>query len=325
MIAFWHKELSVAWEKLARSDLGRREYRTVRLSSALTLDIHAAIRAADGAPCLILEMSVPVQAFFEVGGMRMMPLASDGRDSVLLVLEDFNQRALFITLCADIIAASDGDSSETALARLLERLEAWRAFLRERRSGLSRSEITGLFGELIILRRLISIEPRLAETWQAPVDGLHDFVNAGHALEIKSSLGTATRIGVSGLDQLDTSGLARLDIVQIRMAETREGESIGEIITDIEAGLPDQASRHAFLSALIRRGLEPGDEARNRPRVHVVSARAFTVGEGFPRLTRQDVSVAIREVTYWIESSALEPYEQDLSSTLKLFSEAAIP
>lgn len=325
MIAVWHKELSTAWEKLARSDAGHREYRTIRLSSALTLDIHAALRATDGAPCLILETPLPDRAFFEVGGMRLMPLASEGREAVLLVLEDFNQRTLFTTLCADIISAADGANSDVALSRLLERLEAWRAFLRERRSGLSRAEITGLLGELIILRRLILMEPQLARTWQAPVDGLHDFLNAGHALEVKSSLGTASRIGISGLDQLDTDGLARLDIVQVRMAESREGESIGDIIADIEAELADAASQHAFSTALIRRGLEPGDEARNRPRVHALSARAFSVRETFPRLTRQHVPLAIREVTYWIETSALEPYEQDLSATLNLFSGAAIP
>jgi hypothetical protein len=234
MIPLWSERLRSAWQELARHPAQSRAYRSRRLSDQLQLNAHAALRAVDEAPCLVIEGTAPGEAHFEVGGMRLGVVRDERGPLLVLSLEDQSQIDLFTTVCADAISASKGKSQ--ALPIFLDRLDAWRRFLRERSSGLSREETVGLIGELLVLAELISLDRAAAGFWEAP-DGLHDFSREGHALEVKTSLGPSAQIRISTLDQLDVSGLRRLDLLHVRLIESPDGATLGTIISDIMARL----------------------------------------------------------------------------------------
>lgn len=225
MSSSWHEALRTAWTELARYPAQNRQFRTRRLSENLPVDAYAALRAVDDAPCLLIEASPPGEVSFEVGGMRLGIVAGERMPLLVLSLEDRDSLDLFSTVCADALAASDTDRS-TALADFLARLDAWRRFLRERRSGLSRNETVGLLGELLVLTELLQISPAALDHWKSPDDGLHDFEHGGHALEIKTSLGPAASVRISGLDQLENSGLRRLDLLHVKLIEAPDGASL---------------------------------------------------------------------------------------------------
>lgn len=314
------ENLRKAWAELGQYPARTRQFRTRRLSADLQLNLYAALRAIDDAPCLLLPAVVPASSLFEVGGMRLGTALGEEGPLLVLSLEDPARSDLFLTVCSDAVQAADAASHDEGLARFLERLDAWRRFLRERRAGLSRNEVTGLIGELVVLQQILSRDIRLQTSWVSPDDGLHDFEHLGHVLEIKTSLGVATSVRISTLDQLDDSGLRRLDLLHVRLAETPSGQSLEQLVSSIEAELLDETSRRAFSNALLRRGLMPDDlAARAAPIVELRGITAYRVQTGFPRLIRSAVPVAVTEADYALELRAIAEHACDADSVLTEF------
>jgi len=302
-------DLEVLWSRLAASGVGQRRFVSIRVDDAGPLDVHAAIRSVDRSPCILFDLPDPNgvgDLEFEVGGMRCARAATDGGQSIVLSLEDGARRDLFATLSADLIAHATDVPVEAALGSVLVRLDAWRLFLRSVAGGMRRREIVGLIGELRILRELAEEAGGLLSTWQAPDDGIHDFENRGHALEVKTTLGAGSRVMISRLDQLDDAGLERLHLVHVRLFETPEGETVQDIVDAIAAHLPDDQSRRLLENALLRRGLSPDDRrARTGLRTARQQTAAYAVTEAFPRIIRSAVPPAIPEVSYAVELAGL--------------------
>jgi hypothetical protein len=322
MSSAWQEVLRKAWTELRLHPAQTRQFRSQRVSSTLALDAYAALRAADDAPCLLIHATARLDALFEVGGMRLGVTAGERGPLLVLSLEDRDRIDLFTTVCADALSASDvvgADSSSEFLARL----EAWRRFLRERRTGLSHEETVGLIGELTVLERVLRADAHAQSTWEAPTDGLHDFQRNGHAIEVKTSLGPSSGIRISSLDQLDTSGLRRLDLLHVRLIEAPDGRSLQNLVDAIAAALPDEPSRRAFENALLRRGLMPDDTAaRSRPRVEVRAIECYAVGNTFPRLTRSVVPSAVSDALYTLELRRIADHAFDPVAVLGMFLEA---
>lgn len=321
MTALWQEALRSAWTELLRHPARTRQFRTKRLSPELALDAYAAIRAADDAPCLLLGAQIPATAFFEVGGMRLSQYSGETGMLVGLTLEDSTRADLFTTVCADVVAAAAGVAAEESLSQFLARLDAWRRFLRDRRAGLTRNETVGLLGELLVLERLLTASALDLTCWVAPDDGLHDFLLHGHALEIKTTLGSANSVRISTLDQLDTAGLRQLDLIHVRLVESPDGRNLGQVIAAIEQLLPDDRSRRALANALLRRELMPDDQqARSEPCVGDPRFSAFAVTGEFPRLTRSTVPVAIPSAEYTLELRAIGIHATDFDGVMARFS-----
>jgi hypothetical protein len=318
----WLERLTTAWAELAKSAPVARQFRTMLISTEMALDVFAALRASDNAPCLMLRTIVAPEVLFELGGMRLSQAADPAGSFLVLSLEDQARADLFGTICADVVGAANGDCSDDSLGQFLTRLAAWRRFLRDRRSGLSRAETVGLIGELLVLELILVADRRSLASWKSPDDGLHDFQNEGHALEIKAGLGPSSTITISALDQLDATGVHRLDLLHVKLTEMPEGRCLQDIIASIAIILPDEASRQAFNNALLRRGLMPDDVvARMAPKFQQRSIDAYSVTDAFPRLDRAAIPVAIREATYTIDVRGITTFSAQLSNVLTAFNE----
>ncbi|RWN66683.1 MAG: PD-(D/E)XK motif protein [Mesorhizobium sp.] len=320
----WQNVLTDAWTELSLAQAATRLYRTKLISTNIPLDIFAAIRAVDDAPCVSLETSVPSGALFEVGGMRLSVAPGERGPLLVLSLEDHNRRDLFTNICADVVAAAIEADPVDALAQFFSRLDAWRQFLRDRRSGLSREEAVGLLGELIVMEQLLASDAHLQTVWEAPDDGLHDFLRNGHALEVKTSLGPSSNVRIANLDQLEPSGLARLDLLHVRLIEAPDGRSIHDLIMSISSRLPDEVARRVFGNALLRRGLMPDDDVtRSTPRVKLRAIDGYTVTEDFPRLVRAAVPAAITDANYTLDLRALVTFAADTIVVVEAFIQGA--
>jgi hypothetical protein len=313
-----------AWKELAVHPAQTRRFRTLRLTPERALDAHAGLRAIDDAPCLIVDIDDPAPvaaAAFEVGGMRLSHALSDANHMLVLSLEDPARLDLFTTICGDVLHVTEtARQRREATQAFLSRLDAWRQFLKEHRTGLGRSETVGLIGELTILQSLIGRSTSSLEDWQASFDRLHDFERAGHALEIKTTLGPATRLRISSLDQLDTAGLRRLNLVHVRLVETPDGTTLGGLIEAVMEMISTHEERRRLDNALLRRGLMPDDAAALAvPRVDVQSVSAFSVGSAFPRLLRSQVPAGVTDAEYMLELHALASHACDVNGVLDAF------
>jgi hypothetical protein len=318
----WLDTLNEAWNALAQTAPVLRQYRTRLISPDVPLEIRAGLRAFDNAPCLMLQTALASDAQFELGGMRLSTIPDEAGPLLVLSLEDGTRRDLFATICADVVAAAALADRNQALQQFLGRLDAWRRFLRDRRDGLSRAEIVGLIGELIVLECLLAHHAENLIHWQSPVDGLHDFEAYGHALEVKTGLGPSSTITISRLDQLDITGLRRLDLVHVRLIEAPDGRNLREIMAAISELLQTETARQAFENALLHRGLLPGDEvARQTPRVQLRTIDAYSVSDGFPRLKRSELPLAITEATYTLEVRAISAFSKDTAAVLDAFNQ----
>ena len=310
------------WAGLSGHAAGDRLFRSVRLSGEAPLSFHLALRNGDGAPCLLAtpdEAVTDVVQTFETGGLRLSRTANAGRAMLVLSLEAPERRDLFALVCADIVGAAVGTSTEAdALAAAAGRLAAWRAFLRDRSAGLDRAGIVGLIGELLILGHLLDRGRPGLSAWRAPDDGLHDFALDGWALEVKTSLGTASRIRISNLDQMDGTGLARLFLAHVRLAEDGAGDDLPAVVTQVEARMTGERTRRDFRNALLRRGLGPDelDRSFGRPRVRVVKIDFRQVIEGFPCLTRFGVPAGVVEAGYDLDPRTLVPFAVDADAVI---------
>lgn len=318
----WLDALNDAWNELAKTAPLARQYRTKLISTDVSLDILAAMRAVDNAPCLMLQITPAPEALFELGGMRLSMVPDDSGPFLVLSLEDGSRRDLFLTICADVVTAAAFSGGADALDQFLARLDAWRQFLRDRRDGLSRSETIGLIGELLVLEHVLAADPHRLTSWQSPNDGLHDFQIDGNALEVKTSLGPAATITISKLDQLDASGLRQLDLLHVRLIEMPDGRSLRDILSNVADLLPDELSRRTFENGILRRGLLPDDEtARTLPKTQLRNIEAYSVSDAFPRLTRAALPVAITEATYTLEVRAIAAFTVDVAVVLDAFTQ----
>lgn len=316
------------WRGLSEVAGGDRLFRTRRLPRPDALDLRVGLRETDAAPCLVIEPGAAGEAVgaFETAGLRLSRAADPAGVLLVLSLEEPSRRDLFAEICSDCIRSvlrAEDQGAGDLLSVLAARLSAWRTFLRDSAAGLSLHEIVGIIGELLILDRLLDAlagpDTETVGLWKAADDGLHDFEASGHALEVKTSLGPARRLHISTLDQLDDAGLASLHAAHVRLTEAADGETLDQLAARISARLDGERARGAFANALLRRGVPPGVPANAGPRIACAGVDFYAVREGFPRLRRGDVALAIAEADYQIEVRALTGFAADAETVLTRF------
>lgn len=311
------------WTDLAAVAPGDRLFRTRRMTRPVRLDLRAGLRETDGAPCLVVSPGTAGGAItsFETGGLRLSRVADPAGVLLVLSLEEPARRDLFAAVCSDCLRAvirGEDEAEDDLLSVFAARLSAWRAFLRDQTGALSRNEMIGIIGELLLFGQLLDIGADAPRAWKAPDDGLHDFENAGHSIEVKTSLGGARLLHISTLDQLDDAGLTSLHVAHVRLVEASDGETLADIADRIETQLSGERARSAFRNALLRRGLAPGADDLG-PRVRTAGTDFYAVREGFPRLRRGEVALGIADATYQLEVRALTGFQEDAAAVLSRF------
>lgn len=319
------EELRNKWQQAAASAAAGTEWRAVLLSGAAPVRIAAGVREPDGRVALLFE------AQLEHAPPRIQRLQAEGvsiadqrrKDEnafrLAVVLEHENLGEVFEVLAEDLITvARQAQNAQAALAAVVRRLEAWQACLRARRQRLSREHQIGLMGELAVCRILMEQIGHLhaIQSWQGPLDGIHDFSRAGVAVEVKAILGIGSHIRVSHLDQLRTDGIS-LAIARLRFRESSDGPSLADEVSAFRALLDREAphARNEFDERLLRAGyLDFRREDDDTVRAELHDIRGYEVREGFPRLTPASVPHGIADASYAVDENVLAPFMMDLQA-----------
>lgn len=320
-MTFDRDRLVQCWREVERTAPGDREWRGISLGLAAPVTLLAAVREPDGRTALLVEASIGTTAGplfrMQADGVTVSDQREMANGKVLrriaVVLERPELHEVFVTLVLDLVeVAARATSTETACRDVTARLAAWQAFLHARRHSLSEPEQIGLMGELQVFRlaaAMIGYGPAIA-SWKGPLDGLHDFVGGGAAIEVKSALGPANLIHISDANQLETKGLSHLVLARPRFRSDPDGADLAVCVQSIRAviQLESPGELMSFDDKLLRAGFIAA-EFRSDLRATLEDICWYEVRDGFPRIDAGAIPPAVTSVSYTLDERSLRPFE----------------
>ncbi|MFF1412823.1 PD-(D/E)XK motif protein [Streptomyces sp. NPDC058289] len=216
---------------------------------------------------------------------------------------------LFDDVLAAMIDQLESNTGERPDAVCKRVLNEWRELLRRRHGLLGEEALRGLFGELVVLEKILdSARAHTLSVWCGPNRDPHDFRLSGGDLEVKTLGMTGSTVRIHGVGQLQPPVNGDLHLVVVRLSSDPDGLSLPDLVDRIT---PKTDGRRAFDDALARAGYVGIDAEHYRDRRFVVpQIVALPVTDGFPRVVPSSLVAALP-----VEISALS-YTLDLSLLL---------
>lgn len=283
--------------------------------------------AFEVAPQSIKRISLSQEAKgFEVVVQKTPTTKQSSKLRVSITLNRNSFSDLFQVLANDIVehcmsAATEAD----AMARLHTRLDHWRRFSEKSgEEGLSVSEQTGLFGELLFLRNLLAQgvdAVQAVKAWHGPYRDNQDFCFGQKAVEVKASASNnATQVAISNTRQLDNTGLEELYLYHTSLDRRNgSGESLPSAVGSLLSRFRKEGSEceDLFENLLMLQGYHHSQS-------HLYDLVGYTlrcqqlyeVKTGFPRIIESDLASGVVEASYKIDLSSADPFKIDLNNTI---------
>ncbi|MFI9326176.1 PD-(D/E)XK motif protein [Kitasatospora sp. NPDC052868] len=228
---------------------------------------------------------------------------------------------VFTGLCGDVLVALEADG-ERPYRTALAVVDRWRRLFAGAPRTLTHEQLVGLHGELLVLTRLLTIDPGAVRLWVGPEGQRYDFSDGRYAVEVKSTATVSERrfFHVHGLDQLEEPVGGALLLGWHRFEEHPEGATLKELVQQVRDLCDDEAG---FLSKLLRVGYRPTleDQQADR-RLRLVECRWHPVDDAFPRLIPAsvigEVPVAVSDIRYTVDLAGVrgEPLPVDVVDDL---------
>ena len=222
-------------------------------------------------------------------------------------------RYLFDDLCSDIMVELSGLEHQP-LKAVYQVVDRWRSLFDRPGGLLSDQAAAGLFGELLVLRRLLKNDASAHRCWTGPHGARHDFEIDNLAVEVKATGANKGRIvRIHGLDQLEAPEFGRLLLVVLRLEDSRRsggGTTLLQLAEEVIALCDDEPAVRSLLAAV---GYVLGVVETNDTRAwSVTEERWYDVNDDFPRLTRTALSTAgvsdtVVDVDYSLDLTAEIP------------------
>lgn len=208
---------------------------------------------------------------------------------------------VFSLLADDVVERIQREQYRPHLA-ILAALDDWKRLLRPARE-LSEEAARGLYGELVLLKRLAERNPVYAfEAWTGPSGNVHDFTTARGDLEVKTSAREGREVEISSLRQLDQMGGGPLVLVRVHVASSPQGQSLGDMVEDL---VTIGCLRAVLVEHLEAAGFLVGVDQDNHRFVALEHPSAWLVDDRFPGLRSDDLpperGTAITRISYTLD------------------------
>ena len=220
---------------------------------------------------------------------------------------------LFDDFCADVLSELEGLDKQP-LKAVYQVVDRWRSLFDQPVGILSNQTASGIYGELLVLIRLLEVDASAHRLWTGPLGTPHDFVGNHLDIEVKTTTEpTGRNVQVHGLDQLEEPPNGALLLAWYRLKDTTEARA-GETLltlTDQAVALADDEA--AVRGLLAHAGYVPGAvESNDARRYAVLDERWYRVDIQFPRLTRDQLNTAgvpetVLDATYTVDLTAEPP------------------
>lgn len=190
---------------------------------------------------------------------------STSNDQTTLVItknpgQDTRMFGIFIANLLSLCATSSDCPSAQQFDLIIKRIAAWQSFMKTRDNKFSPEKEVGLFGELCILRLILTSQipyTNLTDLWRGSQRGSHDFVFDNNCeLEVKTSLEKNPFIAhIESLEQLDSCGLNKLHLAAIHIIKNESGVTVRTLAEEIKNNFLPRSDVFEFESLLIAYGL----------------------------------------------------------------------
>ncbi len=196
------ERLQAAWRALAGID-SAEGWRTIPISVEGPCRLLAGRHFPGNEEAILVSFpSVPIPADNDLPqgqGFRVarVPGGAPGGAPVWVSLsrQPSGSSDFFAMMAGDVVELLESRSSssqEHLFGLFLSRIKAWQDFMaRNWRGVLAPEAETGLYGELVVLRALAGAGISAAcavDSWQGPLNGLHDFSASSGAIEVKTTV-----------------------------------------------------------------------------------------------------------------------------------------
>jgi hypothetical protein len=222
---------------------------------------------------------------------------------------DSTDRFRLVPFLADVVElVHAGSSTDDALSGTLER---WHDRFRAIRAPLTKEEQRGLYGELCVLRELLTNTSNNARTWKGPGRSLHDFVADDWHIEVKTSTTMPGRLKISPLNQLEPIS-ERLFLAMVKIRVDDEGGSLPDLIAFIRGlDLSEPDSEH-FEEMLSIQRYRDADADRYSSKYSMEGVYHLEISGDTPVLhrVRIDPDVACVNSLRWIMSTESLPFTE---------------
>ncbi|MFZ4699476.1 MAG: PD-(D/E)XK motif protein, partial [Candidatus Methylumidiphilus sp.] len=175
---------------------------------------------------------------------------------------------------------------------------------------------------LIFMHKLLDsglLTEFIVDSWQGPLDGIHDFVFGTGAIEVKSTVSPhGFPAKVASLDQLDDSLIRPLFLAAIRLELNTMGITLPILIIETRDLLNSNLIALACLDSRLLHARYFDAFADRYTRLFLrIGCRLMVVNDDFPRLTRANVALAIRNARYDLDRDLISLGDFEIIEVLK--------
>lgn len=254
-------------------------------------------------------------------------LIGDGNVWVSLARLPVGSLDMFSLMAEDIVSflkVRSADSEENIFRAFLNRIHAWQNFMNRGSLGILSGEAEiGLFGELIILKSLLTMGMPpidVLNSWAGPSGGIQDFLVGTGAIEVKTTISPASfPAKISSLEQLDTSLIQPLFIAGVRLSLSESGMSLPEMAGSLRPFLTsDGIAASIYENRLIQAGLLEAHTGGYVRKFSHNNTAIFAVKDGFPKLTHENIPIEIGRANYELDLALIVEHSTELVDAVNI-------
>ena len=315
----WTEEgLERAWRALARQEASE-DWRFVHLTGMGDVSVEAGCHFPLGREALIVSFPgswsvnparLPEGKGFDVAFIEGQTVVA-GKTAIALVRRPEGSPDIFAIMVIDVLRtleAAAGTPDRDVIESFLERVREWQAFMARTHRPLSPDAQIGLLGELWMLKLLsdTSLGAGALDCWQGPLRAAQDFHVRGGAIEVKSTVRTASFLArINSIEQLDGTR-DPIFLCGLRFEENTDGFSLVDFVSELRERFKHAGVQRGFEALLMVMGYLDEHAPLYGRTLTLKDARGFHSEGDVPRLTRTALPVAIRSAAYVLDLDALE-------------------
>ncbi len=217
---------------------------------------------------------------------------------------------IFVKLCWDLMDASR--NTESPVEKIVAQYKKWMRLLQEVHTGIMIPSLQkGLIGELLYFKdKLACMNPnQVLNAWVGPEGSDQDFVFEDMWAEIKTVSISAQDVQISSLQQLARSDLGFLVVFFMDKTTTSGLQTISlpEIVEEVRGVFTNETMLDKLNCKLAKYGYCDKDVDKYAEiRFRYTEHRIYNVDPNFPKLTKENIDVAVIEAHYRLSLPMLE-------------------